>query len=522
MVNTHTSFSLTETLCVETRASACGLVIFGASGDLTERKLLPSLFSLFSRDLLPANFFILGYARTPLGTDSFREKARKALHDRYRPPAERLQEFCRRLHYLPGDYADPALYRELARKLKQLDSEQGTEGNLIFYLSVPPSIYGKVTTNLAAAELLKEAPDDGRGWRRIVVEKPFGRDLASACRLDEELQRHVREEQIYRIDHYLGKETVQNVLMLRFANAIFEPVWNRNFIDHIQITAAESIGINHRAGYYENTGLLRDMFQNHMLQLLCLVGMEPPVSFEADALRNEKAKLLQAVRPFSAADVKRWLVRGQYTGGTVDDHEVCAYVDEENVSPESRIETMVAARFMIDNWRWRGVPFYLRSGKRLNRRLTEIAVVFKRVPHSIFEPVTAEHLQPNMLVMNVQPQEGIALNLQVKQPGPKLCMGSLEMHMNYRNLFGGEQPEAYERLLLDVMLGDQTLFVRRDNVEMGWKLLMPVLDTWQRMDDDGQSNLHYYEAGTWGPATAAEILARDHRHWHNPPETNPS
>jgi len=516
MDNVQATVSLTETLCLEVRAPSCGIVIFGASGDLTARKLLPSLFSLFTRGLLPENFFVLGYARTPLGTDGFREQARKALREKFHPPDDELAEFCKLLHYLPGDYADAALYAELSRNLRKLDADYDAGGRLVFYLSTPPKVYDTVVARLADAGLLHE-PDGGRGWRRVVVEKPFGHDLESARALDERLHRHLQERQIYRIDHYLGKETVQNVLMLRFANTVFEPVWNRHYVDHVQITAAEDIGIEHRAGYYDGTGLLRDMFQNHMLQLLCLVAMEPPAAFDADSLRDEKLKLLRSVRPLAADDVRKQVVRAQYTGGRIGDKDVAGYRQEKNIPDDSLTETLAAAEFFIDNWRWRGVPFYLRSGKRMHRRLTEIAVVFKRVPHSIFTPIAAPDLQPDMLVMNVQPHEGMALSLQAKQPGPKLCLGTLEMAMNYRDLFAGEQPDAYERLLLDIMLGDQTLFVRHDNVEMEWRILAPILDDWRKEDAEGHTGLKFYPAGSWGPPEVAELMTGNGRTWHNPP-----
>jgi glucose-6-phosphate 1-dehydrogenase len=514
MFESKTTIDLTETLCIETRPGPGAIVIFGASGDLTMRKLLPSLFQLAQAGLLPDNFFILGFARSPLGgTEGFRQQARAAIQAAEKADAQVVDAFCQRCYYLPGDYSDPALYRQLNRELQRLETVHGTGGNAIFYLSIPPTLYSPVVEQLAAAGLLQEASTGESYWRRVIVEKPFGHDLASAQALDAELSQHLKESQLYRIDHYLGKETVQNVLMLRFANAIFEPLWSRHYVDHVQITAAESIGIGHRAGYYEHTGLLRDMFQNHMLQLLALVAMEPPASFAADHVRDEKVKLLSCVRPFTSQDVSEHVVRGQYAGGNSDGSEVPAYRKEEGVNPKSLTETFVAARFFIDNWRWQGVPFYLRSGKRLARKRTEIAITFKSVPHSIFEPLTPEHLTPNTLVLNVQPDEGIGLTIQAKRPGPKLCMAGLTMSFNYREVFGGDPPEAYGRLLLDTMLGDQTLFIRNDNVELGWRLLMPIINAWESGKLQIGADLHPYPAGSWGPPQANELIAADGRKW---------
>ncbi len=511
--------SIHQSLCIEEAPPPCGIVIFGASGDLTHRKLIPSLFSLFRRELLPPGFFVLGAARSPLTPDVFRDRVAAELTEFFpEAPGAQVETFARRLDYLSGEYVDPGFARALAARLEVLDRRHGTRGNAIFYLSVPPFLYADVVANIARGGLVRPGAIAEDGWRRVVVEKPFGRDLSSAMALDEALGRYLTEEQVYRIDHYLGKETVQNILMLRFANAVFEPIWNRRYIDHVEITAAESVGVGYRAGYYESAGCLRDMFQNHMLQLLALVAMEPPTSFDADRIRDEKGKLLRAVRPFDPGAVNRWAVRGQYSAGEIEGAPVRSYRDEKGVAPGSTTETYAALRLAIDNWRWQGVPFYLRSGKRLKRRVTEIAITFRSVPHSIFRPLRPEDLPPNLLVLNVQPEEGISLQIQAKRPGPKLCMGRLTMEFRYREVFGTAPPEAYERLLLDCMLGDQTLFSRHDNIRLAWSLLAPILEEWQDPDkaSRGPSPLRLYPAGSWGPDAADALPGTDGAHWRTP------
>ncbi|NDY41497.1 glucose-6-phosphate dehydrogenase [Dissulfurirhabdus thermomarina] len=501
--------------CLEDRPPPCGVVIFGASGDLAHRKLLPALFALHRRGLLPPAFFVLGCARSPLGDDGFRERVRATLRARFPDrPAGAVRAFADRHAYLSGDYDDPAFYRRLGERLAGLEAEAGTGGNRLFYLAVPPGVAPRIIEGLGAAGLARE---EGRGgaWARVVAEKPFGRDLASALALDERLHRVLSERQIYRIDHYLGKETVQNILMFRFANAIFEPVWNRRYVDHVQITVAEAAGVEHRAGYYEGAGCLRDMFQNHMLQMLSLVAMEPPASFGADRVRDEKVKLLRAVRPFPPEELGRWLVRGQYGPGGTGDDRVAGYREEPGVAPDSRVETFVAARLLVDNWRWKGVPFYLRSGKRLARRVSEIAITFKEVPHSMFEGLVPAEPAPNVLVLNVQPEEGVALSIQTKKPGPKSCLTILSMDFSYRDVFGVEMPEAYERLLLDCMLGDQTLFLRHDDMEVAWSLLTPVLEAWAE-ERPGVGEVYPYEPGSWGPAAADGLPGADGRGWRRP------
>ncbi len=490
---------------------ACGTVIFGASGDLATRKLLPSLYSLKTRGLLPDGFFVVGFGRTKMSDEEFREQVRNAVASAdASADADTVAEFANACFFVVGQYDDAAAYERLNETIERLAQRRGTDGNVLFYVSTPPRLYSTIAESLDCAGMTDDA--EAGGWRRILLEKPFGEDLESSERLDEALHEHFREEQIYRIDHYLGKDTVQNFLVLRFANAIFEPLWNRHFVDHVQITVAEDIGIEKRAGYYERTGLLRDMFQNHLLQLLALIAMEPPESFAADSVRSEKAKVLRSVcsYPVNGA-VSDWAVRGQYAGS--DDGGMKAYREEENVAPDSQTETFAALRLFIDNWRWHDVPFYLRSGKRLGQRMTQVVIVFKHIPYSLFHPLMVQDFEPNALVLRVQPEEGVELHLQVKHPGPKLCMGSMNLNFNYEDAFSTPLHDAYERLLLDAMAGDQTLFLRGDTIREAWKIIQPVLDEWDKPVDQSSSPLHFYPPGTWGPGAAHELLENDGRRW---------
>jgi glucose-6-phosphate 1-dehydrogenase len=488
------------------------VVIFGASGDLTRRKLLPALYALRLEDRLPAAFTVVGVARRPLGDDEFRRQMREgvARHGRTGPPEPAEWEaFAEGLFYHALDFQDAPAYAALAAQLAELDRARGTRGNYLYYLATPPSAYPVIVRALAQAGLAREATGDGKaGYRRIVIEKPFGHDLASARALNRIVGEAFAESQVYRIDHYLGKETVQNILVLRFANAIFEPLWNRGQVDHVQITVAEAIGVEERGAYYQEAGALRDMVQNHLLQLLCLVAMEPPVTFGADHVRDEKTKVLRAVHPIALDEVDRVAVRGQYERGTVDGQPVPGYREEPGVAAGSTTETYAAVRLEVSNWRWAGVPFYLRSGKRLPSRVTEITLQFRRPPHLLFG--SASVLLPNALVLRIQPDEGIALRFGAKLPVQDFRIRPVTMDFRYRHSFGISTPEAYERLLLDAMRGDATLFAREDWVEAAWEVLAPIQRAWA---EGPPPKFPDYAAGTWGPREADELLAREGRRW---------
>ena len=493
-------------LCLEVNPLPNTIIIFGASGDLTGRKLLPALFSLFRRGLLHEKSRIVGCARTPMTDDAYRERLRTGWLAELRSPE--LERFLELVSYVHGDYGDADFYARIGRRLDEVESAAGGGGftGRIFYLAMPPELYSAVVPQLAAAGLLTESAS-GLPWRHVVLEKPFGHDLDSARQLDRELHRHLTERQIYRIDHYLGKETVQNLMILRFANTIFEPVWNAGFVDSVEISIAESVGVEHRAGYFDRTGLLRDMFQNHLLELLALVAMEPPAGSDADSIRDEKLTLLRSLRPIPPDAIGRQVVRAQYTAGAVNGIAVPGYREERDVAPGSETETCVAMRLYVDNWRWRGVPFLLRSGKRLAAKSSRIIIRFKPVPHSVFAPLTAADLAPNRLVIDIQPSEGMRLELQAKEPGPKLCMGTLSLDFKYASILddGQNMPDAYERLLLDCMLGDQTLFIRSDTILRAWELLTPILEAWQR-GDPAAGELLFYPAGSPGPVAAERKL----------------
>ena len=490
---------------------SCALVIFGASGDLAKRKLVPALWSMFQGRVLPEPFAVIGVSRSEMSNEQFRSRMRDAITEfaRVQPPTQKVWDrFAQALFYYSGDPADPALYPGLSDYLRHVEQERGT-GNRLFYCATPPSLYPPLVRRLGEAGL-NRAPEGGGNWVRIVIEKPFGRDLASARALNQVVASVFAEDQVYRIDHYLGKETVQNVLVFRWANGIFEPLWNRNHVDHVQITVGETIGVEARGAYYEESGALRDMIQNHILQLLCLVAMEPPVTFDADPVRDEKTKVMRAIRPIAAADVDRVAVRGQYGPGFVGGRRVVGYREEKGVSSESITETYAALRLEVDNWRWAGVPFFLRTGKRLSKRTSEIAVQFKSTPHLVFRRNPEILAEPNLLVLRIQPDEGMSLSFGAKLPGPDLRIKPVEMDFDYGHAFGGEPPEAYERLLLDAMKGDATLYARGEWVDMAWELLGPVLDAWSAGDATKFPN---YEAGTWGPSEADKLPARDGRRW---------
>ncbi|MBN1124544.1 MAG: glucose-6-phosphate dehydrogenase [Sedimentisphaerales bacterium] len=505
------SISREEILCAETQGRPCGLVVFGASGDLARRKIVGSLFDLFRRDLLSPHFYFLGSGRSEFSEQQYRQTVRESIETGDIDP-DAIDRFLSSFYYLAGDYTDAAFYASIRKRLGELDQTHNVSECHIFYLSVPPMIYGSITEQLGASGLNQCGKDVCEYPPRLVVEKPFGHNLVSARELDGKIRRHFDESQIYRIDHYLGKETVQNILMLRFANAIFEPIWNRNYVDHIQITIAESVGVEHRAGYYDKSGALRDMFQNHMLQMMSLAMMEPPSSFDAEAIRDEKVKLLRSIRPLQIAGP--WnsdIVRARYAPGSVNGVKVQGYTQEKDVSKNSKTETFVAAKIFVDNWRWKDVPVYLRTGKRLAAKRTEIAIQFKQVPHSLFASVGLEEMPPNVLVLKIQPDEGINLSFQAKRPGAKTCMSTLHMNFNYSDLFGSEAPESYQRLLLDCMLGDQTLFARQDDVMIAWQLLDPILEVWSHEDFP----LYAYSAGSESFPEADHLIESDGRQWRS-------
>ena len=509
-------FGCEKSVCMENPPNSFILVIFGASGDLTYRKLIPSIFSLFQKDMLPSDFHIVGCARTPMDDLGFRKKVAESIRSKYKSiPAKMIDVFNQNVHYVSGAYDSPEMFSALSARLDSLDTQYPTPPGRIYYLALPASVYTDVIEQLSNAGLVSEKRDGASPYRRVIIEKPFGYDLESARNIERQMKNHLAEKQIYRIDHYLGKDTVQNILMLRFANMIFEPLWNNKYIDFVQITVAESIGIEHRAGYFDKAGLLRDIFQNHMLEMLSLVAMEPPASFDADSVRDEKAKLLRSIKRYKPEDVSANFIRGQYTQGTQNGEKISSYVEEDGVPQTSTTETFVAAKTYINNWRWNGVPFYLRAGKRLKRRVSEIAVTFKKIPHSIFNPLQPEDLHQNMLVLNVQPEEGFALNIQAKKPGAKLCMGDLPMDFFYRDIFKDEPPEAYERLLLDCMAGDSTLFIRNDTIDLSWSLLTPILEAWGE-NGSGAGKLCSYPAGSWGPKEAFSLIQADNRKWREP------
>ncbi len=470
------------------------IVIFGASGDLTQRKLVPSLFNLCRKGRMPKQFRIVGYGNTAFTDDQFRAHLEEGVKQfaSFEFKEEEWDNFAPNLVYQQGRYTDLADFKNLATFLKE---REGSSGNRIYYMATPPGVFPNIIDLLGLTVQLTETS----GWRRVVIEKPFGTDLASARSLNEQIHKTLSEKQIYRIDHYLGKETVQNILVTRFANTIFEPLWNRNYIDHVEITVAEQVGVEHRARFYDNVGVARDMFQNHLLQLLTLVAMEPPASFDATALRNEKVKVLSSIRPMKAEEVARRTVRAQYKG----------YREEAGVNPESMTPTYAAVRMRIDNWRWQGVPFYLRSGKRLKEKLSQITIEFKEPPHLLF-PTKSGRLTPNMLVLYLQPDEGIHWRFEAKVPDTVSDMRSVDMEFHYADSFGKTAiPEAYERLLLDTITGDASLFTRADEVETAWGLIDPIIEAW---DSRGQP-LAFYDPGSWGPREADDLLARDGCQW---------
>ncbi len=491
---------LLEGLSLRRTPDPCALVIFGASGDLTHKKLMPALYALMFRRLLPPRFAIVGVARSEGDDDAFREDMKQAVQkyarDEFRQDV--WDALAASMRYIATDFADEGGENKLAELLTELDTEQNLGGNRVYYLAVPPPAFPTIVEALGKRRTSK-------GWTRLIVEKPFGHDLASARELNAMLWAHFEEKEIFRIDHYLGKETVQNMLVLRFANGIFEPIWNRQFIDHVQITVAESIGIEARAGYYESAGAIRDIFQNHLLQLLALTAMEPPIDFTAESVHNEKVKVLKSIHTPGPKSV----VRGQYGRGYIEGEEAPAYREEQGVAPDSMTETYVAAKLYVDNWRWADTPFYVRMGKRLARRETTIAIQFKRAPHPPFGDVASEGLRPNVLLVHVQPDEGVSLAIGAKVPGQGMTIRTVHMDFLYGGAFRTSLPEAYERLILDTLLGEGTLFTRADEVEEEWLLVDSIVSAWQR----DRPSFPNYAAGTWGPPSSDDLLHRDGRSW---------
>jgi glucose-6-phosphate 1-dehydrogenase len=491
-------------------ADPCAFVIFGAAGDLTKRLLVPALYNLAAARLLPEEFAVIGVARGEMSDEIFRARMRDALREYATGPLsdDVVRGLTARFSYVRGDFDDPNTYRSLADKLSTAERSCRTKGNCLFYLATPPTVFALVAERLSEAGLLREA--DGR-WRRLVIEKPFGTDLDSARELDRRLLGLMAETQIYRIDHYLGKETVQNIMVLRFANGLFEPLWNRDHIDHVQITVAETLSVENRGKFYDQTGALRDMVPNHLFQLLALTAMEPPAHFEADAVRSEKAKAVEAIRPLTPDDVCANVVRAQYRAGTIADRHAPAYREEREVDRHSMTESYVAMRLDIDNWRWAGVPFYLRTGKALAARRTEIAIRFKTAPFALFRHTPVERLAQDLLVLRIQPDEGASLQFNAKIPGPEICIGGVRMDFKYADYFEAAPNTGYETLIYDCMTGDATLFQRADNIESGWHVVQPILDAWREGRDC--ADLTWYAAGSEGPQEAEDLLARDGRTW---------
>src|SRR5215467_3924127 len=501
----------TSTPAIGKPGDPCIMVIFGAAGDLTRRKLIPALYNLARYQLLSREFAVVGIARSPLTTEAFRTRLSEEMQEFATSPLEPdlWEWFVRRMYYMQGNFGDKEMYPKLKELLEKVDKDHSTHGNFFYYLATSPDYFGPIVEELGKTGLLKE---DAQHWRRVIIEKPFGHDLDSARELNKQLLKVAEEKQIYRIDHYLGKETVQNILAFRFANGIFEPIWNRRYIDHVQISVTETVGVEQRGSYYDKAGALRDMVPNHIMQLISLVAMEPPVSFRADAVRDEQAKILHAIQPLSAEEVLTKTVRGQYGEGLVNGQRVPAYREEPDVPPDSRTETYVAMKLVLDNWRWADVPIYLRTGKRLAARNTHVVIQFRRAPFVLFRDTPVDHLMPNQLVLHIQPEEGISLRFAAKAPGPVMRLGDVDMNFEYADYFGTQPSTGYERLLHDCMIGDATLFQRADMVEAGWCVVSPVLDVWKALPP---RNFPNYAAGTWGPRDTENLLERDGRRWRN-------
>jgi glucose-6-phosphate 1-dehydrogenase len=485
------------------------MVIFGASGDLTKRKLIPALYNLTRSQYLADDFAVIGFAFDAMTTEQFRESLTQAARELSEVAVEdeSWKKFVERLYYMQGDFNDEAAYARLHDMMTEVGACHATQGNCLFYLATSPSFFATVVKQLGKAQFVNEL--DGH-WRRVVIEKPFGHDLPSSVELNREITKVLREDQIYRIDHYLGKETVQNMMIFRFGNTIFEPIWNRRYIDCVQITVAETVGVEQRGAYYDQAGALRDMAPNHLFQLVSLIGMEPPNSFAADAVRDEKAKVIHAIQTMHPDHCIDCAVRGQYGPGQIDGRPAPGYRDEPHVRPDSPTETFVALKLTIDNWRWAGVPFYLRTGKRMAKHASEITIVFKKPPFVLFRQTPVEHLHPNLLVIKIQPEEGMWLSFGAKIPGPLVDIGAVKMSFTYADYFGRTPSTGYETLIYDCMIGDSTLFQRADMVEAGWAVVQPLIEAWSASKSPDFPN---YPAGSWGPESADELLQRDGRSW---------
>ena len=500
------------------KAPPCTVVIFGATGDLTARLLMPAIYNLSRTGLLSDNFALIGLGRTDQSHGNFRQSLTDAIK-RFvatgdhggtpNPLDEKAWDFvASRSHYMPGDLNDLKTYQNLAKLIDEVGTANGTQGNVLFYLAVASQLFGPIIDKLGEAELA----DQSKGWRRVIVEKPFGTDLATAKALNTRVLKVLDESQVYRIDHFLGKETVQNIMALRFANGIFEPLWNRDHIDHVQITVSETVSVEHRASFYEQTGAMRDMVPNHVFQLVSLTAMEPPNSFDSDAVRTEKTKALQAIVPFDEGDLQRNVVRGQYTAGTVRGQQVAAYRNAEGVAPDSMTETFVAMRLNVDTWRWAGVPFYLRTGKSMTSRTTRIAIQFKGAPFALFRDTAVDTIAPNVLTLQLQPDEGVSLQFSAKKPGPEIQLGGVQMDFRYKDYFNTAPATGYETLVYDCMIGDPTLFQRADSVEAGWSVVQPIFDMWK---NDRSAPIEFYPAGSAGPEGADQMLWRSGRAWRS-------
>jgi glucose-6-phosphate 1-dehydrogenase len=489
----------------------CTIVIFGASGDLTKRKLLPALYNLKALKLLPERFAVIGVAVSESNDEMYREKITADIKQFATHSVDQAvwDDFVKRTYYIQGDFNSADTFKHLAAKIADVQKTHQLPGNVLFYLAISPTFFAKVVDQLGAVGLTTETES---AWRRVIVEKPFGRDLASARALNADLTKTLRESQIYRIDHYLGKETVQNIMVFRFGNSVFEPIWNRRYIEYVQITVAEQLGVELRGGYYDKSGVLRDMVQNHILSVLSLIAMEPPSSIEGDAVRNEKVKVLEAIRPMEPEEVIENTVRGQYAEGLIDGKPVPGYRTEPDVNPQSNTETFVAMKLKVENWRWAEVPFYIRSGKRLAAHTTEVVIGFRRAPLLLFGTQMESEIPPNRLVMHIQPEEGITLDIHAKRPGPKIQISNVPLNFNYKEFGEGNAATGYETLLYDCMIGETTLFHRYDSVDASWRIVNPILDVWQALPARDFPN---YAAGTWGPRSSDELIAKDGHAWHH-------